>query len=960
VTTTIPGIITDPRNPDTDGDGLTDGQERGVVSTGFVTNPLVGDTDGDTIPDGAEVYTYHTNPTSRDSDGDTIPDNVELTPRPLTLTVNGIVQTRMITTNPARADTDGDGLRDDQEMAGTTPWGVVTDPTVADTDGDGLADGSEAYLKEFSMSGRASMGTGGSRTIDAYANGPIDSAEVRYSTSGSDISGLQIRLDHNGLIGPWIRTGGGTGLLLHESQAVTGLFPSQPLTGWYTLTVSAPAGGVVLEEFSILFKIRTDPTKADTDGDGIPDKEEIEAGQDGWVTDPNSVDTDHDGWWDGTEIARGTNPLLADTDGDGVPDPVDLDPLHNLMIAVTINRVHHSWPWSTPILQGVAFIGYNPGPNNWDYIYATPRVTATQDYKCLTSFLGLCTSSGYTTSAFYDTYYADVPDDRSSVTVKLQGWSYNALRNDDLLAEGTYTFSLGGDITAAFYSGDSWIHVRIQTVYLDKVRTLAVTDGQVTAAAATGAIRYAPDQRFDVLIVRASSAYGWIAAGFNAFIVPESIFAHSYLKARLASGQTSPLGGATFYDGDLSQATMSKGLAGLIAGDLSGDQAWQVLLWLLQDESGAYVYQALDITGQVFAANLPGDVVRILPWVGVVNGPTDSMPEGSFFAKVWNGLVLTGQLIYGGLVAIGEFFVNLGQAIVNWGMRALGVIGNAIAQVQASIDQARQVLQKALDWAVAWVTGYIHSLLDPLVAKLRAFLNGWFLSVENAAMDGFRRLREGGAFDLPTVVAHVMDAAMTGVNLIVAILTTAKLVEIALSYVLGVGLAVGAIASEVFKAVVLSAFLTAAVVGTAVVVGDIQNGKRDPVGVYAMFAGVTPFREISDKAFDFIGALWLTQKARVSFAVRATGVAFSLLGLGLALAGPSFGWTGFKLLVSDIVSVALAAGGLVLTLIEAASLADKVLDTMARFTPFLEALLGIVGTVGAFFEVGNHIAGGKY
>jgi hypothetical protein len=42
---------TDPHNPDTDGDGLSDGDEVHI----FHTNPLVVDTDGDGIPDGLEV-----------------------------------------------------------------------------------------------------------------------------------------------------------------------------------------------------------------------------------------------------------------------------------------------------------------------------------------------------------------------------------------------------------------------------------------------------------------------------------------------------------------------------------------------------------------------------------------------------------------------------------------------------------------------------------------------------------------------------------------------------------------------------------------------------------------------------------------------------------------------------------------------------------------------------------------
>ena len=44
---------TDPHNPDTDGDGLTDGDEVNK----YHTNPLLADTDGDGIPDGVEIQT---------------------------------------------------------------------------------------------------------------------------------------------------------------------------------------------------------------------------------------------------------------------------------------------------------------------------------------------------------------------------------------------------------------------------------------------------------------------------------------------------------------------------------------------------------------------------------------------------------------------------------------------------------------------------------------------------------------------------------------------------------------------------------------------------------------------------------------------------------------------------------------------------------------------------------------
>ena len=56
----------DPTQPDTDGDGLQDGNELKVL----LTNPLAADTDGDTLGDGAETNTHHTDPLKRDTDGD--------------------------------------------------------------------------------------------------------------------------------------------------------------------------------------------------------------------------------------------------------------------------------------------------------------------------------------------------------------------------------------------------------------------------------------------------------------------------------------------------------------------------------------------------------------------------------------------------------------------------------------------------------------------------------------------------------------------------------------------------------------------------------------------------------------------------------------------------------------------------------------------------------------------------
>ena len=66
--------FTDPSNPDTDGDWLSDSQE---LSASIATNPLLYDTDGDGVGDGDEIASG-SNPHSSDTDGDGLYDAAEI------------------------------------------------------------------------------------------------------------------------------------------------------------------------------------------------------------------------------------------------------------------------------------------------------------------------------------------------------------------------------------------------------------------------------------------------------------------------------------------------------------------------------------------------------------------------------------------------------------------------------------------------------------------------------------------------------------------------------------------------------------------------------------------------------------------------------------------------------------------------------------------------------------------
>lgn len=111
------GIGTDPNNPDSDGDELSDGEE--VLRRG--TNPLKPDTDNDGLSDGEEVLRRNTDPLNPDTDGDRLVDGEEI----------------RLGTDPRNPDTDNDRLIDGDERP------PCPDPRNPDTDGDSIIDGQD-------------------------------------------------------------------------------------------------------------------------------------------------------------------------------------------------------------------------------------------------------------------------------------------------------------------------------------------------------------------------------------------------------------------------------------------------------------------------------------------------------------------------------------------------------------------------------------------------------------------------------------------------------------------------------------------------------------------------------------------------------------------------------------------------------------------------------------------------
>ncbi|HMP72123.1 MAG TPA: S8 family serine peptidase [Kiritimatiellia bacterium] len=292
---------TDPRNHDTDGDGMPDGWE---VMYGL--NPLdpfdaFEDPDGDGLINLLE-YIHGTNPHLADTDGDGLSDGLEVL-------VYG--------TDPLNPDTDGDGLIDGLEIL------FGTDPLNPDTDGDGMPDGYE-LLDAF----------GNLRPPDQRLN-PLDPTDAHEDFDGDGLTNLEEYLIRDGLIG-------------NMPEGVIWDYYSDPFNpdsdgdgmpdGWEVYHGLHPMDPILTKDGDLEYRYPALGPEGDLDGDGLWNLREFQirfhlnpnahpfAIHD-WSTDPRNPDTDGDGLWDGEEDrVFASNPILQDTDGDGLFDGAGLPP----------------------------------------------------------------------------------------------------------------------------------------------------------------------------------------------------------------------------------------------------------------------------------------------------------------------------------------------------------------------------------------------------------------------------------------------------------------------------------------------------------------------------------------------------------------------------------------------------------------------------------------------------------
>src|SRR4051812_29759004 len=288
-----PDLGLDPSNPDSDADGVADGDELNI----YGTDPTLADTDGDGALGGEELFATHTDPlvwTDPGTDASTQSMAQEATSAP----VQSFEQ---------KSEVASLGQKSTENLTATNGDAAALGPT-----GDASAAPGNVTRGGVPNSGAALLGPDGKYSVTENSP-PIVSVSGTTSTP------------------PVIEPAPGTELAPEAVAApVESTEPVAADTADTAAADTTPADTIVASETDLdadnypdaaELEVGLDPNNPDTDGDGVADGDEANI----YFTDPFTADSDGDGLSDGEELfATNTDPLVWDTNGNGVSDGEEL------------------------------------------------------------------------------------------------------------------------------------------------------------------------------------------------------------------------------------------------------------------------------------------------------------------------------------------------------------------------------------------------------------------------------------------------------------------------------------------------------------------------------------------------------------------------------------------------------------------------------------------------------------
>ena len=395
---------TDPLNPDTDGDGLSDGLELGWAAPVDDTNTTT-DTNGDGVPNfqpDLDPPVYNTTDNSSAPAGQ---DYSFYDPWPYNLNNSRTDQIAGTMTDPNKPDTDGDGLNDgfeDRAFSITTPGGVPTyrlihngrvdigvpdgggilhavahPPTVyntsrvdrarvlahapnavwletdannSDTDGDGIIDGNE----DVNGNGIVDLAIIDRNQTDAQGNfvvlATFDDFKKSVTVTGSVAGSQPVTLKYSDFCATFIE----------PTDGLT--YTSTRLDKTNLNNVFRPGGNIRTDKLDVIW-LETDPRRFSTADDHLPDGWKIQHNLDPFddgvpghynlhtgkvITNTNNGengDPDGDGFTNLQEFINGTDPQVAET---GVPPPagsITVGPGTTTTVGAVMNK-HEFTDWT--------------------------------------------------------------------------------------------------------------------------------------------------------------------------------------------------------------------------------------------------------------------------------------------------------------------------------------------------------------------------------------------------------------------------------------------------------------------------------------------------------------------------------------------------------------------------------------------------------------------------------------
>jgi PKD repeat protein len=732
---------------------VTDDDGAAASMNAIVT--VVIDSDGDNLNDEYELGTTGTDPFNYDTDNDKLTDYQEWM---------NTVPNYWVKTSPKNADSDSDGLNDWEEVF-LGEDGYMTNPKDMDTDDDGLSDAEEMFTVAFKSDIRKKIPdcqtdsnnvvTIGSSQMDlmdvsAAPSAKIIKVEARIGITHTYVGDLVLKIS-NGVTIKTIRNQiGSSNDNIFDSYDLlsTGLFLASDFSTLHDWSLIAEDHAVNNEGFTEYFEIhivaRTNPTAWSSDGsDGLSDKEETTLGQDGWITNPLQADTDGDYVYDSVENSIGTDPTRKDTDRDGINDNVDYDPLHDLMFKITLG-VFFALSDAGETLDDDTpdpFVGIHYGGKDF---FTTHRDTGT-DYvffgeEYTLDILDNQQYAYFDISVWDDSPTADYKWDINNGSEKVYYASYDILDLDGY----KYYFTSGvGD--NEYDSEDAYLWFEVTTVRVDRINTILLTptDGaQSIYTTPIGSlhpnqIRYTGEQKFCLVTLDVTTASTHFVQGYNAIIVPRTVFAKSDFNYTLDRSKITNTVDACLQNlkfgktDDSKKQTTTGSLICTLHGQVTGTDAEDILFMLYTNSAHNAIAQHHIVTSQLVTLNIADDVIENIPLKGVIFSATGA-PPSDLWSSFVQFLVDVGTFIWNGLVAIGNFLVGLATALVEIGMAIVGAIISFLSEVADAVGKIIEVLADIMSWIADMIIGLVQSIFQPIVDALNSLISNFISGVSSA------------------------------------------------------------------------------------------------------------------------------------------------------------------------------------------------------------------------------------